>query len=130
MVQKRGLIDTNVLVRFLIGDHEAHLVKSKEIFRKAKSGIIELTLTTVVVAETCFVLESFYKLGKGKIGEAVGGLVSYKFMNIPERVVLIETLKRYAEGKHFVDAYLIAKSTKEDLEVISFDKKLKKSSKF
>ena len=58
------LIDTNSIIRFLVGDHEEHLIESTRIFEEIESGKIEVEILDVVLMETLFVLTKFYGLPK------------------------------------------------------------------
>ena len=61
------LIDTNIIIRFLIGDHEEHLIESTRIFKEIESGKMEVEILDVVLMETLFVLTKFYGLPKAEV---------------------------------------------------------------
>jgi len=50
------LIDTNIIIRFLIGDDEEQLQIATEIFKKVEDGEIEVEILDSVLMETLFVL--------------------------------------------------------------------------
>lgn len=50
------LIDTNIIIRFLIGDNEEQLQIATEIFTKVEDGEIEVGILDSVLMEALFVL--------------------------------------------------------------------------
>ena len=126
MVKRNLIIDTSVLVRFLTRDIEAMYQESVGWFLKAEKGEVRLSLPSIVVAETCFVMESFYKKDKIDIAEKIEVLISQKWISVKSRNVLLRCLNLYKVGVHFVDAYLCALSEKSGNEILTFDSKLKK----
>jgi len=128
MAKKNLIVDTSILVRFLTRDVESLYLESVEWFLKAEKGEIELSITSIVVAETCYVLQSFYKRDRVYIAEKMEVLISQKWIAIKNRVILLKCLAHYKAGMHFVDAYLGALSENSGAEILTFDKKLKKKS--
>lgn len=67
-------VDTNILVRHLTGD-------LPEMARRATAYLnagIELLLTDLVVAETVYVLESFYEVPRRQVAETARSLLSFE----------------------------------------------------
>ncbi len=123
---KISVIDTNVLVRFLIGDGPSQFQLAKKWFTEAEYGQREIVIPAVVVAETVFVLQKFYKKPFGEIAEALKDLVIHNYLRVEQRSLLLAALKFYSEGKHFVDSYLLAICQQSGYELLTFDKQLKK----
>lgn len=126
MGKKTELIDTNILVRYLTGDIPDQMREAEKIFKEAKKGLRTLLLKPLVVAETCYVLESNYKKPRKLVCEAFNKMLAQKWLVVFEREELLFTVSRYLEGIHFVDAYLTACASISRVGVITFDKKLKK----
>ena len=63
------IIDTNNLVRLLVGDNKLQQKQAVSWFREAELGKRILLIKSVVVAEVVFVLESVYKEKPEKIAE-------------------------------------------------------------
>ena len=59
-------IDTNVLIRYFIGDDPENAEISKAIFEKAENQEVELLLCDTVFLESLFVLERHYKIKKDR----------------------------------------------------------------
>ena len=62
-----SLIDTNIIIRFLVGDHKEHLRIATEIFTQIENGEIEVEILDTVIMEALFVLVKFYKLPKSEV---------------------------------------------------------------
>jgi predicted nucleic acid-binding protein len=66
---KKYLLDTNVLLRFLLGDHDELSPKAVRLFRQAANRECLVILTDLGIAEAVWVLTSYYKLQKTSRGE-------------------------------------------------------------
>lgn len=118
------ICDTNFIIRHLIGDNQAMLTKTKEIFEQAKSGEITLIIEQTVFTEVVFVLSSFYKVPRNKITETLSALLAYKGVS-GEKEVLALALSYYRQHKlHIVDCLLLAKAKLTQIPVLTFDQKL------
>lgn len=117
------LLDTNVILRFLIKDNPTQLKQAMNWFKKAESGAITIIIEPIVVAETCFVLESFYKNSRAQIADTMEVFLSQRWLKVNQREILISIWKWYLQGFHFVDSYLIAYSNIQKAKLLSFDKK-------
>lgn len=127
----RNLIDTNIILRYLVNDDEDFYNKAKVIFKEAEKGERKIQIKVVVVAECCYVLESFYKKTKDEIASSMEVLLSQKWLKVEDRQPLLSMWGDYRKNMHFVDSFLIAYSKINKSEVLTFDddlnKKLKKS---
>lgn len=124
---KQGILDTNVLVRFLVKDHAAHYRQAAQWFREAEEGKRDIIVTPLVIAETSFVLESFYKLKRSDIAHALEIFVSQRWLDVTNRDVVVSLWRYYRIGLHFVDSYLKAWCELNDCDMLTFDKELKKA---
>ena len=118
------VVDTNVLIRYLVRDQENHYQQAVKWFRQATAGSIELEVKSLVVAEAVFVLQSFYKQKRDPIAESFEVLLSQRWLLVENREVLLAAFNWYRQGLHFVDSYLIACAQKDNCEVLTFDQKL------
>jgi len=121
------LLDTNIIMRFLVGDHQEHLAKSIEIFKDIESAKLQVEILDGVLMEAFFVLTKFYKF---PIDEVINDLKTILALNgviNSNKVILYETLN-IIEMKNidFVDALICAKSKLQGFGRISFDNDLKK----
>ena len=127
---KKFVIDTNLILRLLLGDDENQFVKSKRYFEKASKGNFKLIVFTQVIFEIIYVLEKFYKLSRNEISEKILILINLDYLKIEERDILNKVFNEYAKfGLSAVDIYLLHKCIQENLGLLSFDKKLMKEFK-
>ena len=115
-----------MLVRYFVRDVEEQYVQAEAWLKEASKGKRELAISAMVVAEVCYVLESFYKRDRREITDNLGSTLSQKWMKVPERRVLLAAIELFAQGEQIVDGYLICKAKTGDGKVLSFDKKLVK----
>lgn len=124
---KKYLLDTNVWLRFLLGDVKKQFEKSYKLLEEARDEKIGVCLVGEVLCEIVFVLESFYKVPREKIAKKVGGLVNLAYVEVDDRYVWNRVFEDYAKNNlHLVDLFLLEKIKEEGLELITFDEKLKK----
>ena len=121
------LLDTNIIIRFLVGDHEEHLKKSTEYFEQIEQGSMEVEILSDVLMEAFFVLTKFYKLPKVEVISDLKTILSFEGVVNKDKVILFETLS-IIENKNldFVDALICAKCRFQNYEKLSFDKDLNK----
>ena len=117
------LVDTNIIIRFLVGDHEEHLQKATDIFRAVESGEMEVIILDVVLMEAFFVLTRFYQLPVSEVVDDLKALLTLKGVVNTDKFVLFETLSLVDSRKtDFVDALILAKSKLQGYGTLSFDK--------
>ena len=121
------LIDTNILIRFFIGDNPEQHKKAEKIFREAELGKRKLRLTALVTAEAVYVLESFYKRPRQEIAEFLEVFISQRWLAVENRQILQNIWPWYLRGFHFVDSFLLAWGKANNEKILSFDKKLKRA---
>ncbi len=121
------LIDTNVIIRFLVGDHAEHLAQSSAILERVEQGEIEIHILASVLMEVFFVLTKFYKIPKEEVINDLKRILSLDGVINDDKLILFETLS-IIENKNidFVDALLCAKQRLQGLEILSFDNDVKK----
>ena len=121
------LLDTNIIIRFLVGDNEEHLAKSTEYFEQIELGSMEVEILSDVLMEAFFVLTKFYKVTKVEVISDLKTILSFEGVVNKDKVILFETLS-IIENKNidFVDALICAKCKFQNYEKLSFDKDLSK----
>ncbi len=122
----RRLLDTNLIIRFLVQDHEKHATAAARLFDACDAGEVTLTILPEVLAECVFVLESFYKHPRGAIANVLGQLISSPGIEVADHPVHLDALNRYARSKaHYVDCIIAATAVSFDTAVASFDSDFK-----
>jgi len=118
-----SLIDTNVIIRFLVGDHKEHLEQSKKIFTQIQDGILQVEILSEVLMEVLFVVVKQYKVPKAITIEKLKGILLLEGVVNSDKMILLETLNMFLDKNiDYVDALICTKSKLEGYGKISFDK--------
>ena len=117
-----AFIDTNVLVRHLTGDPPEMAARATAYLSRET----ELLLTDLVVAETVYVLESFYEVPREQVAESIRSLLAMSSMVAVDTALLLRSIEVYeSERLDFAEAYLLACAESTGINVIaSFDKSI------
>ncbi|GMA66070.1 PIN domain-containing protein [Alicyclobacillus fastidiosus] len=107
-MKRKLLLDTDVVLRYLLHDHDEMTTASIRLFRSAEMGEFELFLDPIVVAECCNVLRgSIYKFEKERIAHVLTQLILLDGVVTEDPMRITEALSIYAEKNvDFTDAYL------------------------
>jgi predicted nucleic-acid-binding protein len=126
-VSKRRLVDTNLIVRYLVQDHEKHAKAAGKLFDACDRGDVVIVVLPAVLAECVFVLESFYEHPRGDIASALSTLISSPGVEVNEAGIHLDALDRYRRTKvHFVDCLIAATASAENTPVATFDQDFRK----
>jgi predicted nucleic-acid-binding protein len=121
-VSKRRLVDTNLIVRYLVQDHEKHAQVAGRLFDACDRGDLVIVVLPAVLAECVFVLDSFYQHPRDDIASALATLISSPGVEINEDAIHLDALDRYRKTKvHFVDCLIAATASSENTPVATFD---------
>ncbi|HET6210426.1 MAG TPA: PIN domain-containing protein [Jatrophihabitans sp.] len=100
-----AFIDTNVLIRHLTGEPPAMAAAATEFLRDQP----ELFLADLLLAETIYVLESFYETAPAQVAEIVRSLLALQSIVVVDREVLLRAVEVYEVDRlDFAEAYLVA----------------------
>lgn len=115
-----AFVDTNILIRHLTGDPAAMAAQATA-FLESES---ELLLADVIVAETIYVLESFYETPRVQIAEAIRSLLAFDSVVSVDPALVLRAVEVYeTERLDFAEAYLVACAESTGVgAVASFDK--------
>lgn len=121
------LLDTNIIIRFLIWDWWELFEKSKKIFGQIEDEKIYVEILDCIVSECVYVLESFYEQSRSVISENLKKMIILNWVINDNKLELIEALSLY-ENKNidFVDALIVSTCNIWNYKSLSFDKKLNK----
>ena len=126
-MSERRFVDTNLIVRYLVQDHEKHAKAAGRLFDACDRGDLVIVVLPVVLAECVFVLDSFYGHARGDIASALSRLISSPGVEISGAAIHLDALDRYRKTKvHFVDCLIAATATTEDVAVATFDQDFRK----
>ncbi|MDR1322856.1 MAG: PIN domain-containing protein [Candidatus Margulisbacteria bacterium] len=119
------LVDTNIVLRYLLQDHPALSPKAKEIL--ANNDVL---LLTQVIAETIYVLDGCYNFTRQRITDTLLKLSSLDNIYFENNEIVVLALDKYSQTKlDFVDTLLYAHNQVTGLPVETFDKDLLRSLK-
>lgn len=121
-------IDTNILIRFLVGDDELQAKKVYSIFKKVESEKKELFVPLLVVLEMIWVLESVYDISRTEILDSISDLLLMPIFKFEQQSALQQLVHCAQGNKYDLSDLLIAHSAKVNgcETVITFDKKASK----
>ena len=121
------LIDTNVVLRHVLGDDPKQTASAQSVFDALRSGEKAALLLESVLAECVYVLLHYYEVPKAEVVEKLDGVLRYPGIVNRDKHDLREALKLFGEHAiDFVDCILVAKARIAELELVTFDEKLKK----
>ena len=121
-------IDTNILIRFLVGDDEMQTKKVYSILKKAESEKKDLFVPLLVVLEMIWVLESVYDISRTEILDSISDLLLMPIFKFDQQSALQQLVHSAQGNKYDLSDLLIAHSAKVNgcEAVITFDKKASK----
>jgi predicted nucleic-acid-binding protein len=85
-------LDTNVLVRFLVRDHEAQFERARRLIKREVGAQEKVLISLLVLLETEWVLRSRYGLQKYQIVDAVSGLLDAAELQLEDEPTIEEAL--------------------------------------
>ena len=119
---KLYLIDTNVILRYLLGDHKIFSPKAKAFMELVSQGTKKAEIPSVVIVECIYVMERFYKVPRSEIVETLSKILNFSGVVNSDKSEILEALLKYANtNTDIVDCMLAAQSSPEKV-IISFDK--------
>ena len=126
-MSKRRLVDTNLIVRYLVQDHNKHARAAGKLLDACDRGEVVIVVLPVVLAECVFVLEFFYGHPRADIASALARLISSPGVEISEVTVHLDALNRYKGTRvHFVDCLIAATAVAKHVSVSTFDQDFRK----
>ena len=115
----KKLIDANVILRYLLGDHPQMSEEAKNVIRNGAFTLPE------VLAEVIYVLKGVYQVGRIEIAKTLIEFLDE--ITVDNQESMCEALSLFSETSlDFVDCVLIARHRILNEDVVSFDKKLNK----
>jgi predicted nucleic acid-binding protein len=117
-----AFVDTNVLVRHLTGDPPDLAARATAYLAAAD----ELLLPDLIVAETVYVLESYYEVPVDDVARLVRSVIAFPAIRTVDPALLLRALEVYETHRlDFVEAYLVASAESAGVdEIASFDRSI------
>ncbi len=117
-----AFVDTNILVRHLTGDPADMADRATAYLAEAT----ELYLTDLIVAETVYVLESYYEAPRDQVANSMRSLVSMRSVLTVDPALLLRAIEVHETDRlDFAEAYLVACAESTGVgRVASFDRSI------
>lgn len=117
-----AFVDTNILVRHLTGDPPETAARATAYLASGD----ELYLSDLIVAETIYVLESYYEVARNQIAEAMRSLIAFDAIVTVDPALLLRAIEVYESDRlDFAEAYLVACAESTGVgSVASFDRSI------
>jgi len=121
----RVFVDTNLFLRYLTNDDPAKADRVEQLLNKAAAGEVKLATAEMVLAETVWVLESSYGLGRAQVAPLLRGILATPGLEVQNGSLVSRALDHYETlNIDFVVGYIAAVMEKQGIEELySFDKK-------
>ncbi len=115
-------VDTNVLVRHLTWDPPSSGAAATE-FLIDQSQVL---VADLIIAETVYVLESFYETPRDQIAESIRSLLGFDSIICVDHPLLLRAIEIFETDRiDFADAYLVACAESTGVNrVASFDRSI------
>lgn len=120
------IIDANILLRYVRNDHPVQSLKAKNIFEKAHKNILNIYLDEIILAETIWVLSSYYKTSKALIVATLREQLYFDWVINPRKKLMLKALELYGKTNvSYIDCWLVVLSNGKKVPLETFDVKLK-----
>ena len=119
-------LDTNVIFRYLLNDHDDHSPEAAALVKKAERGQIRLRLSMVIAMECSDTMRHAMRIDKQDISKAMLKFMDLDGVETEEKTVMVEAFARFGQERQvdFVDAYLAAYAkTKKPAHIVTFNAK-------
>lgn len=123
-----SLLDTNIILRFILNDDPLLSTKAKTIFGKIEREKIKVFLSLLTVSEVIFTLERSYKLPKTAIIDKISSIASIPNIFVEKQNLLKEIFSYYRnQNLSFIDSYHIVLMRRKKInKIYSFDRNFDK----
>jgi predicted nucleic acid-binding protein len=117
-------LDTNILLRHLLGDHPEQSPRATAYFHRIEGGELKARVSDTVIFETVFTLQHHYRQPKAKIREALLPLIELPGIVLPGKTRLARVFELYVDQNlPFADAYhAVLMEQLKLVEIVSFDR--------
>lgn len=122
---KTYFLDSNIFLRFLIGDNQKMLSECLSLIKDIKEGRMNAFTSNLVLSEVVWTLGSFYKFPRSKVINAVKGIVGTPGLKICDGYMILAALEIYENSSvKFIDSLVasIHEIYNRKWVVVSYDK--------
>lgn len=117
-----SLIDTNIIIRFLVKEDSDLYRQSIEIIEQIDQGTLQVEILSEVVMEILFIMTKYYEASLKNVVEDIKVLLLMEGVVNQDKYILFDALNMMVEKKiDFVDALICTKTKLQGYDWISFD---------
>lgn len=128
LVADAFIVDTNVIVRFLLKDDAALSPKAKLFWDEVIAGSQSAFVPQAIIAECVFVMARVARIPRAEISSNLLQLILTRGVSTESREVVVRALRLFASHAiGFADALVIAHAEDRKAAIMSFDKDLLKT---
>ena len=123
---EKKLVDSNVILRYLLADEPRQHEKASKFFEKVRVGSEKAVILESVLVECVYVLTKFYKVPRVETSARLRELLRYRGIANADLEELLEALSLFAEKSSLsiVDCILHVKAKRSKSVVFTFDEAL------
>ena len=117
-------VDTNILVRLLVGDDRAQLAKARKLFDERADVPGAVWVSQCVLVELAWVLARTYSRSRTDIARALRALASNATVALEASEAVVRAIELYESGAaDFADCLLCTRAGQQEVEfVATFDR--------
>ena len=125
-------LDTNVLVRFLVGDDERQCELATAAIKNVIVKNSVCHINSIVLCELIWVLESAYGYNREEIADVIEKVLAARQFHIGQKDLIYLAMRDFRQGKADFSDYLIGRINRAAAcsVTITFDKTLKDDTHF
>lgn len=123
---KKIFIDTNIWLRFLIGDKKQQFESCQKLLILNEEGKFKSYTSTIVLLEVIYTLSSFYKIKKETILADIKAILSSRNLTLIEKTDFKKALLLYQKHNVKLADCLIASQIPEKVFLCTYDRDFKK----
>ncbi|MCM3714107.1 PIN domain-containing protein [Alkalihalobacillus oceani] len=122
---EKFIVDTNIMIRFIVNDDDEKFKQVLSVVDRVERNEMRLIVPTIVIAECCWLLKSYFKFDKSKISEFLLDILNIDNVDPEERLVKEALILFSDKNVDFADALLsvMSNSTNPLTPVLTFDQK-------
>jgi predicted nucleic acid-binding protein len=121
--KKVGLLDTNVILRFVLGDDPQQSPRAHALMKRLEAGQEVAELEDIVLAETVWVLEKRARVPRFEIARTLADLLVFSGIRYRGKRVGLQALTYFGSTNcDIADCLLAARAKSKRAKVHSFDR--------
>jgi predicted nucleic-acid-binding protein len=123
--EKTYIIDTNVILRYLLDDHSTQSRRAAIFMADIYSGKIQAEIPAFVLAECVYVMDKYYQIPRAEIADKLKKLILFSGIVNSDKAILLNSLIKYEESGIDISDCLLAAQSSSDRVIVSFDNDIK-----